>query len=513
MNRDGRPRIFFFVGPSLSAADIYATCEGIDADVLVLPPIEQGDVLRVSEQLPDVIGIVDGYFFHVPAVLHREILFAIERGVRVLGASSVGALRAAELDVFGMEGVGEIYQLYRRGVIDGDDEVAVLHSSEEFGFRPLTEALVNIRHNLRRAQRRQLISAGTAAAILARAKRLHFTQRTYAAALDRAYLEASGVLSDQLVAVRGFLRRQAVDLKREDALALVRTIVGRIGGSHAWPPGVRVQVNQTTHFYRCRSEYVGHTVDGCYVPDDLAVSFQNLLSPSFPRLYRRVALSCLTIDEAAHRGLVGEDADLLLARFRRTRELRTDEACRAWLRECLMSHEELITALRERDLEEQLLSLYRTLHPESAGRAWLYRRIASDVAARAGASEQFLIRPLLMGPGVAWSGPLIREMKLRGMFRPALDVAGRIIRHNAEFFEQNPSVSPARIRPSLVNTFFARRWGIAEVEVKAAILERGFARYSQFIEAARQVYIYEQYAHRKSGADSETQSKRSHAER
>src|SRR5215208_3137160 len=96
--------------------------------MIMLPPVQQGDLLRIAELAPTYVCIVDGAFFHVPSVTHKEILLTLERGVGVLGAASLGALRAAELDGFGMEGTGAIYRLYKSGKIDGDDEVAVLHA-------------------------------------------------------------------------------------------------------------------------------------------------------------------------------------------------------------------------------------------------------------------------------------------------------------------------------------------------------------------------------------------------
>jgi len=39
----------------------------------------------------------------------------MSRGVHVFGASSMGALRAAELAAFGMVGFGRIYDLFRTG--------------------------------------------------------------------------------------------------------------------------------------------------------------------------------------------------------------------------------------------------------------------------------------------------------------------------------------------------------------------------------------------------------------
>jgi hypothetical protein len=479
-----RPRICLFVGPSLSSADIRAAFGTLDADVQVLPPVQQGDILRLLEQLPEVIGLIDGYFFHAPSVLHREILLALERGARVLGSSSIGALRAAELDVFGMEGVGEVYGLYRQGAIDGDDEVAVLHATADEGFRPLSEALVSIRHNLGRARRRRIISAASAAKALACAKRLHFSQRTYEAVLG-------AVAEEERAALGWFLFRETSDLKREDALRLVRTIVARIDGSQAWPPRVPIRVNQTSHFHRYQREYVGRSLDGCHIPDDVVLAFERLLSPSFPGLYERVALRCLALDEAAFRGLVAEDPEVLVARFRRARHLGFDPAWRTWLRDRFMSQDELVQLVRELNLEAQVVALYRTRNPGVRGRAALLGRVARDVAARNGITKHVLTHPLLMYPGVPWSGPLIRELKLRGGFAAAFDLAFRILRHNADIFERNPRLAHAPVRRGLLNEFFAERWGVEGERLEAIILERGFAGYGDFVQAARHAYIYE----------------------
>ena len=58
----------------------------------------------------------------------KKIMHLIDSGVTVIGAASMGALRAAELDAYGMLGVGRIYQMYASGEICGDDEVATLLS-------------------------------------------------------------------------------------------------------------------------------------------------------------------------------------------------------------------------------------------------------------------------------------------------------------------------------------------------------------------------------------------------
>ncbi len=76
----------------------------------------------------------------------REILNALEGGIKVVGGSSMGALRASELDVYGMVGVGKIYRWYKEGAINSDDEVALVFHPET--GRALSEPLVNIRATL-----------------------------------------------------------------------------------------------------------------------------------------------------------------------------------------------------------------------------------------------------------------------------------------------------------------------------------------------------------------------------
>ena len=132
-----------FLGPTLPRDE---ACAVLDAEYL--PPAAHGDVLRAVRRGFRVIGLVDGVFERVPAVWHKEILFALSEGVHVYGAASMGALRAAELGAFGMHGVGAIHRAYAEGALEDDDEVAVAHGGAEDGFRPLSDAMVDIRATL-----------------------------------------------------------------------------------------------------------------------------------------------------------------------------------------------------------------------------------------------------------------------------------------------------------------------------------------------------------------------------
>jgi hypothetical protein len=128
------------LGPSLP---IHEAEEILSA--VYLPPARQTDLLTAAINLrPDVIGLIDGVFLHSLSVWHKEILYALNHGILVYGASSMGALRAAETAEFGMIGVGEIYRQYASGELQDDDEVALAHASADQGHRKVSEPMVNI---------------------------------------------------------------------------------------------------------------------------------------------------------------------------------------------------------------------------------------------------------------------------------------------------------------------------------------------------------------------------------
>ncbi len=206
--------ILVFAGPTVPARTIR---EIVDADVS--GPAGFGDVYRAVMQGRSAIAIIDGYFERVPAVWHKEILWAMSEGVHVFGSSSMGALRAAELDRFGMVGVGVIYEAYRNGTLEDDDEVAVAHAPAENEFRPLSEAMVNIRATLRAAATAKVISQATEAALLDLGKRQFYAERSYPALLEQA--AAKGVDAGEIRALADWLSVGKVDQKRSDAIALL----------------------------------------------------------------------------------------------------------------------------------------------------------------------------------------------------------------------------------------------------------------------------------------------------
>ena len=129
-------RAVLFAGPSIAGL-------ALPSDIALRPPAICGDLAALMSAPPIAVGLVDGQFGVAPTVWHKEILELLASGVRVLGAASIGALRAAELADEGMEGVGAIYEAYRSGTIERDDAVMLLQAPAEFDFEPLSLALVD----------------------------------------------------------------------------------------------------------------------------------------------------------------------------------------------------------------------------------------------------------------------------------------------------------------------------------------------------------------------------------
>jgi hypothetical protein len=226
-----------FLGPSLARSDAEAL---LPADYR--PPVRQGDVYRAVRGGAGLIGIVDGYFHDVPSVWHKEILFALHEGVAVLGAASMGALRAAELHPFGMEGVGEIFQAFRDGRLTDDDEVAVQHGPAELGYPALSEAMVNIRATLAAAERAGVIDTALRAELEAAGKALFYPERSWGALLAAA--STRGLPTAPLTALEAWLPANRVNQKRNDALALLEAVRERLLQPPRPAPSFRFEVTE-----------------------------------------------------------------------------------------------------------------------------------------------------------------------------------------------------------------------------------------------------------------------------
>ena len=202
-------RIAVMAGPSLPPSSRPPLRE-----IVWLPPARAGDIALMLQDPPAILCLIDGFFDTAPAPWHKELMLLMAAGTAVLGASSMGALRAAELDRHGMIGVGAIYRAYRDRRLTGDDEVALIHATERLGWAPLSVPLVEVRATLVAACRAGLISAEKARLLRTVAADIHFADRDWP--LLRATMIAEHLCDDTTAAA---IERLHVPLKQRDAAA------------------------------------------------------------------------------------------------------------------------------------------------------------------------------------------------------------------------------------------------------------------------------------------------------
>ncbi len=200
-----------FVGPSLASEIAAARKEHPDIDFR--PPAACGDILKAVHEGATAIGLVDGYFGDLPSVWHKEILFALEKGVAVAGGASMGALRAAECAAFGMVGIGSIFDDYESGDLMDDEAVALVHAPQELGWLPLSVPWVDFEPTIEGLHARGEITVSERKKLLLAGRFLHFSERTYARVVEESHF-ARKLRREQILAA---IRANRVERKRGDA--------------------------------------------------------------------------------------------------------------------------------------------------------------------------------------------------------------------------------------------------------------------------------------------------------
>lgn len=205
-----------FLGPSWDWRS-----PGADRELLesfhIHEPAQRGDILKILGWGASTIVLVDGLFHSVPSVTHKELLYALQSGVRLLGSSSMGALRAAEMAAFGMEPHGRIAHDYVRGTLEGDDEVALLHGPEGLGYAGLTIPLVEVRYCLERLVDAGYTTSDVAEALVVELRKQCFTMRSEAEVARAATKLGGSRLSKALIdGLRTYSQ------KRDDAKVAMR---------------------------------------------------------------------------------------------------------------------------------------------------------------------------------------------------------------------------------------------------------------------------------------------------
>lgn len=183
------------------------------------PPIKRGDLTELleNEEDIDIIGIIDGLFHQSPAVSHKEILKALNNNITVVGGASMGALRACELYPYGMIGVGNIFEDYKNGVIESDDDVAVSLNPET--YEQLSDSWINMKYNFSKACEDDIIKKEEMDELLLTSKNIYYPKRSFEYVINK-----SNINNDKKNSLNEYLRKNKFDVKHEDAKAVLEYI-------------------------------------------------------------------------------------------------------------------------------------------------------------------------------------------------------------------------------------------------------------------------------------------------
>jgi hypothetical protein len=446
--------VYVFTGPTISPTEARRELEAV-----YLPPAAEGDVYRATLKRPEAIGIIDGYFQSTPTVRHKEILWAMSQGIHVFGSASIGALRAVELAAFGMEGVGAIFESYRDGILEDDDEVAIAHGPSEVGFLAGSEAMVNIRQTLHNAERVGIISTEVRTALEKIGKELFYPDRNYPVLLRCA--SECGLPEAELSRLRRWLPEGRADQKRQDALTMLQLMRRRLAEGLE-PKNVSYSFEHTSMWestwrqggeLRFDADAEPHVVALDSLLDELRLESDQYRQHILLGLERFFA-----IREANRLGMVvtkrcRNEAELA---FRQERDLIDSVRLERWMNETGLSHSEfdalMIDEARLRWFHHRAQSISATFLPEQLRLSGDYQRLF----ARATAKDRCLESCGLKNPSLQNTN-LTENQLLHWFFE---EVLHRSVPHDPSSYSRSLGfASSDAFRRALLKEYLYRRFG------------------------------------------------------
>ncbi|MEV0636395.1 TfuA-like protein [Streptomyces sp. NPDC050619] len=430
-----------FAGPTITSARITSILPG----AVVHPPVQHGDLLRLPLMASDRVLIIDGLWHQSAPVRHKEILMLLARRVAVYGASSMGALRAAELAPYGMVGIGRIYRAFRSGLLDADDDVAVL---QEPDGRPLTQALVNLRAAFERAADAGRITEPEAQALTETARQLPYGRRTRTA-LGRLMAERG--IGDVYAIADIWGCSTPHDLKREDAETALRVLArDEFTTAEATAPGWTEEPWETSFVRYWNAAFAPATDNG--LPFLPLLQHQQLYDPAFPRRWRTHVLSCLLAADGQRAVQEKAVEDFVARRGLALADL-TAEQLSYWLTAYEQVHA---------DRGEQLILL---------------------VVRSARLDDAWPVYPASR----AEAGPLFNAEL------PTEDHVLHALRTNAAALAEHPGHTTAHLAPDRIAAHLLAHWGlpadVALAERDAAARDRGLRSFTAAVENDRAFYL------------------------
>jgi hypothetical protein len=347
----------------------------------------------------------------------------MNEGIHIFGSASMGALRAAELAQFGMVGIGTIFEAFRDGCVEDDDEVAVAHAGAEYSYHPSSVAMVDIRATLSAALAANVISPSTFDTLVHIAKALFYPERSYESIL---YCGAEHHLPTREVdCFRHWVKDSQVHQKREDAKAMLRVMREQLMQPLV-PQRVRYAFEYTENWELAR--WLAGKVQIDYSRDRVETMFLDQLLDelrlqryAYARVHEGAMARALMLDESWRIGVAPslDTVDRVGETFRRERGLSTTDALHSWLQENELSYDEFMLLM---DDEARITCLNKFARIEAASHIPDYLRTIGNyahLANRARNKQKTLERLGFSNPTLADTG-LAEDELLRWYFEDHL---------------------------------------------------------------------------------------------
>jgi len=203
-----------FAGGSLNKKDV-ETYKLKNQNIVFTKPAEQGDFFAVILENYKNVLLFDAYFYQKYPCTTLEILIVMKEGVNVIGSSSVGAMRAIELDNYGMIGSGYVYEYFKKQDIKPYHIVAQTYDNED---QKITIPLVEVIYFLELAFKQRIITKNIYKKLVSIADNIHFTYLSYPYFFKKIEAKIDGNILKNL---KEFLQKEGEEnfnIKRIDTL-------------------------------------------------------------------------------------------------------------------------------------------------------------------------------------------------------------------------------------------------------------------------------------------------------
>lgn len=170
-------KLIVYVGPTLSTQTITENFH----NVVVNPPLQRDQLktqyLNSQIQTNDSVLVIDGQFSGIESPPVSDFRWLATKGVNLIGASSLGAVRAMECSPIGMKGIGWVYRQFREGRFTSDADVAV-RMDPETAYKQLTVPICDIVYYCDSLYEKGILSDASRRDIISSARNIYYLDRT-----------------------------------------------------------------------------------------------------------------------------------------------------------------------------------------------------------------------------------------------------------------------------------------------------------------------------------------------